>query len=81
MPIVTERAGGRKNWKRLTHKAIRRRVRDAIKKGEYDLLYDEWVGKELPFDFFYLDLDVYFHKSRLGDEDTPESQIKKMISK
>lgn len=82
VPISSMRARKRKSWKRLSHKTIRSRVRDAIKKGEYELLYDETVGKSFPYDFYNLDFDVYSMRTELEKYDWfTEAEIKKMFSK
>lgn len=48
IPVLSLSAKNKKKWKRISHKTIRSRVRDTINKGEYELLYDETVGKSFP---------------------------------
>jgi hypothetical protein len=82
IPILSLSAKNKKKWKRISHKTIRSRVRDAINKGEYELLYDETVGKSFPYDFHNLDFDVYFMRTEFEKDDGfTEVEIKKMFSK
>lgn len=81
IPWLTDRAGKRKNHKRLTHKILRARVKQAIKKGQYELLEYEWVGKELPLDYWFYDYDVYIDKESMKKSGYTDAEIKKLFSK
>ena len=70
----------KKNVKRATHKSIRNRVKNAIKHEKYELLYDEYVGKNLKLDYWILDY-VYFSKEELENSDLKKDKINKLISK
>ena len=80
VPIFTDRARKKKNVKRATHKSIRNRVKNAIKHEKYELLYDEYVGKNLKLDYWILDY-VYFSKEELENSDLKKDEINKLISK
>ena len=81
VPIVVTRAKQKKHLKRSTHKSIRQRVREAIKHERFESLYDEWVGKRLPADYWIYDYDVYTRAEELKDFGYTEPEIKKAISK
>jgi len=81
VPCFVDKAGRKKGLKKSTHKAIRTRIRNALRKEKFELLYDKFVGKKLPADYRMMDYDIYTSKEDLERFGLSKKEINKMISK